>query len=150
VTAERPDDPPFVDAHRVLVDAPAGDVWRALAAQLVGFTNGTLAGVLGTEPRRATGRLPEAGATLPGFAVTEAVPDRRLRLAGRHRFSRYVLGFDLAAQPPDATVLTARTYAEFPGVAGALYRRAVIGSGAHRLLVVRLLRAVRRRAERAR
>jgi hypothetical protein len=38
----------------------------------------------------------------------------------------------------------ARTWAEFPGPAGAAYRALVIGSGGHRLVVRRMLRRVAR------
>jgi hypothetical protein len=67
-------------------------------------------------------------------------------LTGRHRFSRYALILTLAEQP-DGTMLCARTQASFPGLHGSLYRALVIGSGAHRVLVRRLLRTIRRSAE---
>jgi hypothetical protein len=131
------------------VSAPAPAVWRSLTGLLgrprPAATN-AFAHLVAAEPRRASGTLFDEGATLPGFKVTEAVPGRRVRLAGRHRFSQYALVLTLAAQP-DGTVLSARTYARFPGLHGAVYRQLVIGSGAHRVFVTRLLRAVRRRAE---
>lgn len=83
------------------------------------------------------------GATLPGFAVTQAVPGRRVRLTGRHRYSQYELILTLHAER-DGTVLSALTYAKFPGLHGRIYRGLVSGSGAHRVLVPRLLCAVRR------
>lgn len=141
------DDLPFVDEHRVLVSAPSFAVWRSLTAQIPRFA-GTeaFAHLLGATPRRASGRPLGEGATVPGFAVAEAVPGRRVRLAGRHRFSRYALTLTLDERP-DGTMLSARTDAAFPGATGWVYRRLVISSGAHRVLVTRLLRAVRRRAE---
>jgi hypothetical protein len=81
--------------------------------------------------------------------VAEAVPGRRARLAGRHRFSRYTLDLTLAPAP-GGTTLAARTHAEFPGFLGGVYRALVITSGAHHVLVGRLLRTVARRAERER
>jgi hypothetical protein len=42
--------------------------------------------------------------------------------------------------------LRAQTHAAFPGIVGQLYRAAVIGSGAHRLVVRRLLSRVARAA----
>ncbi|GGR74277.1 hypothetical protein GCM10010169_17680 [Micromonospora fulviviridis] len=143
-------DLPFVDEHRTLVAVPPAAVWRSLGAQ---FTHhratgaDLLAHLLGTVPRRAGGPPLTEGAAVPGFAVAEAVPGRRLRLAGRHRFSRYVLRFDLADHT-GGTLVSARTYAEFPGPHGALYRLLVIGSGGHRLAVRRMLRDIRDRAER--
>jgi hypothetical protein len=66
-------------------------------------------------------------------------------LTGEHRFSRYSLTFTLTRRP-DATVLSARTHAQFPGLHGQAYRDLVITSQGHRVLVQRLLRSVRRRA----
>ena len=134
---------PFVDEHRVLIGAPPAAVWAALTAEVARFGGGGgLAALLGTEPRRASGTLPEPGATIPGFAVDHVAPGRELRLAGRHRFSRYTLTLVLDG----GTTLTARTHAAFPGLTGRAYRALVIGSGAHRVAVGRLLAAVRRRA----
>ncbi|MDF2980061.1 MAG: hypothetical protein K0S40_4789 [Actinomycetospora sp.] len=116
-----PDALPFVDRHEVLVAAPPRVVWDA---------------------------LPGVGATVPGFRVAEAAPERHLLLTGRHAFSRYALGFTLEPAV-GGTLLGATTHAEFPGALGLLYRVAVIGSGTHGLIVPRMLRAVRRRAERA-
>ncbi|MGW5361502.1 hypothetical protein [Actinopolymorpha pittospori] len=144
------DELPFVDEHHVVVSAPALVVWRALLAH---FTRPDLSGaralasVLAAEPRRASGAALDDGATLPGFVVARAVPGRLLRLSGRHRFSRYAWVFTLAVRS-GATTLTARTNAEFPGLHGSVYRGLVISSGAHRAFVTRMLRAVRRAAER--
>jgi hypothetical protein len=145
-----PDDLPFVDVHRVTVAAPTAVVWRALVdvldrSRLTG--GGAYVAVVRGEPRRAAGRFPDEGATVPGFAVERAEEGRLLRLAGRHAFSRYAFTFALAEEG-GGTVLSARTDAAFPGLAGRAYRAAVIGSGGHRILVNRLLRAVRRHAER--
>jgi hypothetical protein len=142
-------DLPFIDEHQVLVSAPADAVWRSLTVQ---FAGGRRAGaeayvhLIGGEPRRASGAPLDEGATLPGFTVAEAVPEHRVRLMGRHRFSRYALTFTMVTRP-DGTMLSARTDAEFPGLQGYVYRCLVIGSGAHRAFVTRLLQAVRRRAE---
>jgi hypothetical protein len=142
---------PFVDEHRLLIVAEPDVVWRSLAAHVATPEPALLHAVLGTEPRRASGRegLLGAGARVPGFAVAEVELERRVRLAGRHRFSRYALTFTLTAQP-GGTVLTARTEAAFPGPHGRAYRLLVIGSGAHRVAVGRILRDVRRRALAAR
>jgi hypothetical protein len=141
-------DLPFVDEHQVLVAAPAAVVWRSLAQQFGQFGRPAraYAHLIAAEPRRASGELFEEGATVPGFWVTDVVAEQRVRLTGRHLFSRYAL--DLALTPqPDGTRLSARTYAEFPGPHGAVYRGAVIGSRAHHVLVRRMLRSIRRRAE---
>lgn len=138
-----PDDPPFLDRHEVLVAAPPRAVWAALPAVLPGPRAAASAWLVGADPARPSGVVPEEGAAVPGFRVAEAVPERCLRLVGRHRFSRYVLTFTL--QPAGAgTLLAATSHAAFPGVLGALYRVAVVGTGGHGLVVP----AVRRRAER--
>ncbi|MBY8871440.1 hypothetical protein K7640_06225 [Micromonospora sp. PLK6-60] len=140
---------PFVDEHSVLVAAPADAVWQALARLVAGFrSDGTapLAHLLGAVPVRAAGTPLDEGATVPGFAVAEAVPGRYVRLTGRHRFSRYALLWTLTPQP-DGTLLSARSEAAFPGPHGRAYRLLVITSGAHRTMVRRMLRTVRRRAQ---
>jgi hypothetical protein len=141
-------DLPFVDEHRVLVAAPVPAVWRAVAGRF-GHPRRpatAYAHLIAADPRRATGRLLDVGATVPGFEVADAVPQRWVRLAGRHLFSRYALVITLEAQP-DGTKLSARTYAEFPGPHGRAYRGLVIGTGAHRVVVGRILRGIRHRAE---
>ena len=143
------EDLPLVDEHRVLVHAAAPAVWDALTSR---FARPGLAAarpyadLVRAAPRRASGRFPDAGATLPGFTVAEVVPMVSLVLTGHHRFSRYALTLTLD-QAPDATMLSACTRAEFPGPGGWAYRRLVIGSGAHRILVGRLVRGIRRQAE---
>jgi hypothetical protein len=141
---------PLVDEHETPIAAPADAVWRALVHQLAGF--GTTpaafyAHLVGADPRRATGELPQLGATLPGFTVSEVSHHHHLVLTGEHRFSRYSLTFTLTHRP-DATVLSARTHARFTGLHGRAYHALVISSQGHRVLVRRLLRSVRRRTER--
>ena len=139
---------PFVDEHHVVVQAPADAVWRALGRRTPGGRHmaHAVATLLGAEPRHASGEPLVAGSTIPGFTVADADPARLARLVGRHRFSRYALELTLA-EGPGGTTLTARTFAAFPGLRGRVYRGLVVGSGAHRGLVGRLLRAVRRSAE---
>lgn len=143
---------PFVDEHRVVIRASAAEVWDVLAGVAAGMglgVAGWYAALVGAEPRHRVGRFPDVGASVPGFAVADAVPLRLLRLAGGHRFARYELTFRLAdGENAGETVLRAETRAEFPGVAGGVYRTLVIGSGGHRVAVPQLLRVVRGRAER--
>ncbi len=82
-----------------------------------------------------------------GFEIAEEEAPSRLVLVGRHRFSDYELAFEVAPEGEGALV-TARTSADFPGLAGRLYRAAVIGSGGHALAVRWMLRSIRRAAER--
>lgn len=143
------DDLPFIDEHQVLISAPAEAVWRSLTRQFTSPRLGNAeayAHLVAAEPRRASGTPLDQGATLPGFAVAEAQPGRLVRLAGRHRFARYAFILTLVTQS-DGTLLSARTLAKFPGPHGWVYRQLVIGSGAHRMFVTRMLRTVRRQAE---
>jgi hypothetical protein len=67
-------------------------------------------------------------------------------MAGRHRFSRYRLVFELVDAADNETQLSARTYAEFPGLQGRVYRALVIGTRVHVLATNQILRSVRRAA----
>ncbi|WP_425836630.1 hypothetical protein [Streptomyces fractus] len=144
--------PPFVDEHRIVVDAPVERVWPVVAAEF-GRSGGrsfeVYARFIRATPPRSSGAPLAQGSTLPGFAVVYAVPGRSARLVGRHLYSRYELTLDLAERP-GGTLVRARTYAAFPGPLGRVYRLLVIDSGAHRALMVRRLAATRRRAERTR
>jgi hypothetical protein len=80
--------------------------------------------------------------------VAETIPGERLTFTGRHRFSRYMLRFTLEAED-DMTVLAASSHAVFPGLHGRAYRLLVIGSGAHKALVNRMIDEVRRDSERS-
>ena len=134
---------PYVDEHSQRFDAPVDAVWIALLKVLRREMGGSapIARVLGCDPAQGTPEFAgRPGETVPGFRVVEAEPGRRLVLRGRHRFSNYALTFIL-----DGDCLRAQTHAAFPGVLGRLYRTAVIGSGAHRLVTRRLLRQVARR-----
>ncbi len=126
---------PFVDEHRIRIAASRELVWTALRrwvdSSLGVGANNPLARLLGTEPRT-------------GFEVTREVPNQHVGLAGRHRFSRYVLVFEIDDGAGGATVLRARTYAAFPGPHGRVYRALVIGTGAHAVAVAHMLRSVRR------
>lgn len=153
---------PFVDEHSIVVAAPPEAVRRALESVLIASFGSPRAAAaaraLGCrEAARSAaandGRL-DRGATVPGFRVARSAP-RKLALEGRHRFSRYTLVFRIdpvrggVADSTAAVRLSAETRARFPGVAGRGYRLLVIGTRGHVVLVRRLLRSVRRRAERA-
>jgi len=77
---------PFVDDHHVLVPAPASAVWKALVERIPRFASNerfTRPRLLGASPRGASGGPLGEGSTLPGFAVTQAVPGSLLELSGR-------------------------------------------------------------------
>jgi len=143
---------PYVDEHTTVIAAGTEVVWRMLGNTLdrsssrpgaVGYAR-----LVGCADRTASGpRPPAEGSTFPGFRVTAAIPGRELVLEGRHRFSTYALIFHLEELGPGRSRLRAETRAAFPGLAGGLYRRLVIGTGGHRVGVRRLLAGIRRRAE---
>jgi hypothetical protein len=114
-----------------------------------GAPGGLLARALGCAQTEASGSLETPGATVAGFRVASAEPPARLYLEGRHRFSTYALDFDVDAVQDTRSRLSATTRAEFPGLRGRAYRALVIGSRAHVVLVNRMLRSMKRRAERA-
>jgi hypothetical protein len=143
---------PYIDERSRSIGAPRERTWAALiatGAELGVVAPAQVARLARLEPGGATGDWsgePAAGATRPGFAVEEVHAPSRLALAGSHRFSRYSLIFELDESGSGGTLLRARTRAAFPGALGRAYRALVIASGAHRIVVGRLLRKVEMRA----
>jgi hypothetical protein len=141
-----------IDEHSIEVDASADAVWSALLAILEGsFASAVstrIARALGCAQTERAGDLRHPGGTVPGFVVARAIPPALLALLGAHRFSRYALVFGIDRLPAGRCRLRAETRAEFPGAAGRAYKVLVIGTRGHVLVVRRLLRAIRRRAER--
>jgi hypothetical protein len=129
---------PFLDEHSLVVDAPAPETWCATAAFFAAspgrFVGGyaRLVGVRGERP----------------FEVDGAAPPYRIDFAGEHRFARYGLAFTTEAIGPDRTRLTLRSFAEFPGPLGRVYRGAVIGTRFHVLAVRFVLSRIARSAVR--
>ena len=115
--------------------APQDRVWRALRhyvdASLTKDRDSVVVRLLGTEPRS-------------GFAVTQELPGTQVSLSGSHRFSRYLLVFELVDAGDGATQVSARTYADFPGVRGRVYRALVIGTRLHVVAVGAMFRSIRR------
>lgn len=132
---------PYVDEHRRAVAASPEATWRALLRVLQGLGGSrALAALLGCDPDRASARFEgKPGDAVPGFRVVQAEPGALLALRGRHRFADYALTFFI-----EGGVLRAETHADFPGLAGRLYRAAVIGSGGHALVTRKLLKQVER------
>jgi hypothetical protein len=142
---------PRIDDHAIVVDAPVTEAWAAVLDELDGATSGPLAAtyarVVGCQPSHPSGTRPlGVGSTVPGFAVTSAVAEGELVLAGHHVFSTYELIFRLRSAGKDRTEIRAESCAAFPGVHGQLYRLLVIGTGFHVIAVRRLLGSIRQRA----
>lgn len=114
---------PYIDEHAITVSANRDDTWSALLTVLC--------------------RDPHDPSTVPiGFVLQEARPPVRLALKGRHPFAVYRLVFELAQDSARRTRLRALTWAGFPGIHGKVYRTLVIGTGAHRIVVRRMLKHV--------
>lgn len=127
---------PFVDDHTRTVGASPAATWQAAADLLdVPFRGiaGRYARLVGVKGERL-------------FTVAQSEPPYLLGLVGEHRFSTYRLTFSLRETGPGRTAITAHTSAVFPGVAGRLYRLAVIDSRAHVVATRYLLRKIAKRA----
>jgi hypothetical protein len=142
---------PRVDEHAVLVDADLDATWSACQRVVDGSFGsvGRTARLLGCEDTIASGPRPlAAGSTLPGFHIESVDPKQTLALAGGHRFSDYALIFRLDEACDGTTTVRAETRARFPGVKGGIYKALVIRTRGHVLVTRRLLKAMKRRAER--
>lgn len=126
---------PFVDVHAIPIAAPRDVVWAALESyvfsSLQRAERNPVTWILGARPRA-------------GFRIQEQAPPTLLTLAGRHRFSKYRLVFELVEGEGTNTELRATTFAAFPGVHGRLYRALVIGTRGHVIGVKHLLHSVER------
>jgi hypothetical protein len=146
------DELPFVDEHVTSIAASADTVWQVLLddldRQFSRVPATVYARVVGCAEVAASGPRPLAeGSSMPGFRVVTIVPPTEIVLEGRHRFSTYRLTFRVDQRSPRESRLRAETRASFPGIAGESYRRVVIASGGHAILVRRLLNGVRRKSE---
>jgi hypothetical protein len=143
---------PHVDEHGLLVLAQSGEVWKALVPVIGGaFSRGPAARAaraLGCAQTESSGPPDVIGSTMPGFMVVRVIEPAALALQGSHRFARYGLIFSLEPTRDERTLLRAETRADFPGLKGSAYRALVVGTRVHVAVVNRILRAVKRRAER--
>jgi hypothetical protein len=129
---------PFIDEHSVAVAAPtettfdaAEQIMPRLAARGPSSVYARLVGCDGGRPFHV------ASFERPGLLV----------LRGRHHFSNYELALSIVRDGDSSSTIRAATRASFPGLAGSVYRAAVIGTGAHRIATNRLLAAIKGRAE---
>ena len=145
---------PYVDELPIEIGADREKTWAALLRVVEGsFASARGRGparLLACEDTELSGPRPLAqGSAFPGFHVETAEVPNELALAGRHRFSTYLLSFRLEDAGTGRTRLVAETRATFPGLKGGIYRALVIGTRMHVLVTRRLLTATKRRAERS-
>jgi hypothetical protein len=144
---------PAIDEHAVVVRASQEATWDAVVETLPRSFGGPLANrgatMLGCEHTETKGETATIGSTIPGFIVSRSIRPAMLVLLGEHRFSQYALLFRVDRLEDGCSLLRAETRAQFPGARGRLYKALVIGTRAHVLAVMRMLRAIRRSAERS-
>jgi hypothetical protein len=141
-----------IDEHYIDVDAPAEATYAALFPAIEKafagkFAQGYCERVGATETR-TSGDLHHPGGTLPGFTVTRAIAPVMLALAGEHRFAKYAVVFRIDLLPGQRSRVKLETRAQFVPGKGRIYKAAVIGTHGHVLVVNRMLRAIKRGAER--
>ena len=126
---------PYIDEHAIRIPASRELVWTALQQYVETSMrlspSNPLVRLLGAEP-------PEA------CELSESTPAEHLTLVGHHRFSQYMLAFELTDAINGTTHLRAQTYAVFPGILGRVYRALVIDSRAHVVATNHVLRSVKR------
>lgn len=144
---------PSLDEQAVEIDAPAETAWAALFPTLEESFDTDRArsyskrvGAIETD---AHGDLQHPGGTLPGFVVTRSIAPVMLVLVGEQRISRYALVFRIDLLPGHRCRLRLETRAQFEGGKGRLYKIVLRGSRGHAIVVNRVLRGVKRRAEEA-
>ena len=140
-----------IDEHGILIMASRERAWEALletVPRAFSGVGGRIAKLLGCSETERSGEPSRIGSTIPGFMVARVIEPAALALEGQHRFACYGLIFSLEPKEDEETLLRAETRAEFPGVKGRIYRALVVGTKGHVIVVDRLLRAVKRRAER--
>jgi hypothetical protein len=126
---------PLLDEHSAILRGSPSAAWQAVrqyALSLAQSDHVVLGRLLGTDPPS-------------GFDVAEEITGERMALAGRHRFARYRLVFELEERPGNATKLSVLSFAAFPGVRGRLYRALLMGTGGHVIAVRHMLRTIERR-----
>lgn len=116
---------PYIDEHAIAVPADRDATWAALRRVMCSGPHGAPV----------------------GFVVEGSTQPHRLALKGRHPFAVYRLVFELDEIDPHHTRLCALTWAAFPGPHGKIYRALVIGTGAHRIVVRRMLRNIAAQAD---
>lgn len=144
---------PPIDEHQIDIDAPAEVAWAALFPTLEKSFNSRFARRYAVRVEAGEteehGDLHHPGGTLPGFTVTRSIAPVMLALAGKHRFAQYAVVFRIDLLPGQRSRVRIETRADFIGARGRIYRVGVLGTRFHVIVVSRMLRSIRRRAERS-
>jgi hypothetical protein len=144
---------PPIDEHAIEIDAPAEAAWAALFPTLErAFDTRSAqryAAKVNARETKRKGDLHHPGGTLPGFTITRAIAPVMLAMAGEHHFAKYAVVFRIDLLPGQRSRVRLETRAEFVGGKGRFYRVAVLGTRGHVLMVRRLLRQIKRGAERS-
>jgi len=142
---------PAIDEHSIEVAAPAEATFAALFPTLESALGSRFAQSycerMDAVEKEAHGDLHHPGGTLPGFTVTRAIAPVMLALAGKHRFAQYAVVFKIDLLPGQRSRVRLETRAQFTGRKGSFYKIGVIGTRGHVLVVRRMLRSIKRRAE---
>lgn len=144
---------PPIDEHEIEVDAPAEATWAALFPTLEDSFDTKFSRrysqKVGARETDCHGDLHHPGGTVPGFVVSRSIAPVMLALLGEHKFSKYAVVFRIDLLPGQRSRLRVETRAQFTGAKGRFYRIGVLGTRGHVLVVRRLLRSIKRRAERS-
>ncbi len=145
------EDLPPIDEHYIEVEAPAEATYAALFPTLESALGSKFAHSycerIGAVETEAHGDLHHPGGTLPGFTVTRAIAPVMLALTGEHKYAKYAVVFRIDLLPGQRSRVRIETRAQFAPRRGTLYKAAVIGTRGHILIVNRMLRSIKRRAE---
>lgn len=142
---------PSIDEHYIDVEAPAEATFAALFPTLESALGSKFAHSycerVGAVETEAHGDLHHPGGTLPGFTVTRAIAPVMLALAGEHKYAKYAVVFRIDLLPGQRSRVRLETRALFSDGRGKLYKAAVLGTRGHVVVVNRMLRSIKRRAE---
>lgn len=142
---------PPVDEHYIEVEAPAEATYAALFPTLESALGSKFAHSycerVGAAETETHGDLHHPGGTLPGFTVIRAIAPVMLALSGEHKYAKYAVVFRIDLLPGQRSRVRLETRAQFAPRRGRLYKAAVLGTRGHVLIVNRMLRSIKRRAE---
>ncbi|MGW4327720.1 hypothetical protein ACWEKR_17690 [Nocardia sp. NPDC004573] len=112
----------YIDEHARSIDANPDRAWKALL--------------------KVVCHDPHEPSAPSGFVIDSVAEPHRLALRGQHWFAKYALIFELDEEGPSRTRVRARSFGDFPGLHGRIYRALVVGTGGHRLVVRQMLRRI--------